>query len=194
MIKDLLKFIELTNAFQKVERIVLVKDSERLENTAEHSYQLSVTSLYLIDKHKLNLDVQKVLSFCIVHDLVEVYAGDTYIFGTQEQLNSKEQREHEAALRIQSEFPDFTSFKNLVEEYEARNSSESKFVYALDKILPMINIYLDNGRTWHRENVSLSVLSANKNSKVALDDLINRYYLELIEEIRSHPEVMPSTD
>jgi putative hydrolase of HD superfamily len=143
---DLLKFVEFTNKFQKIQRVILVKDEERYENDAEHSYQLALVAWYIIDREKLNLNINKIVFMAIAHDLVEIYAGDTYIFGIQELKASKKEREEKAIKMIETEFPEFNDLIPFIQEYEERTSEESKFIYALDKLLPNINNVLDNGR------------------------------------------------
>jgi len=177
---SLFDFVEFTHRLQKVERIVYVPDEERWENDAEHSYQLAMTAWYLIETNKLNLDLQKVIYFALVHDLVEAYAGDTYVFDSPEVLANKHAKEEEATKLLQENFPSFTSMHELISEYEERKSPESRFVYALDKLLPIINIYLDQGRTWQTKGITLEKLRVAKDYKATLSLEIAPYYEELI--------------
>lgn len=191
MIHDLLKFVEFTNSFQKIERVVLVKDSDRWENDAEHSYQLSVVALYLINKHKLPFNIERVLLMTVIHDLVEVYAGDTYIYGDSAHKETKEQREKEAAEKIKEEFPDFTSFHEILGEYERRETEESKFIYALDKMLPGLNIFLDGGRTWRKVNVDLNMQIEAKMKKISTHPLVFEYYQDFLKVLKENEHIFP---
>lgn len=177
---SLLDFVKFTHRLQKVERIVYVPSEERWENDAEHSYQLAMTAWYLIETNKLNLDLQKVICFALVHDLVEAYAGDTYIYDSPEVLANKDAKEEEATKLLQESFPSLTSMHELISEYEERESPESRFVYALDRLLPIINIYLDQGRTWQTKGITLEMLRAAKDDKVRLSPEVAPYYEELI--------------
>lgn len=94
------------------------------------------------------LDTALVLQYALAHDLVEVYADDTYIYGSEQDLASKQQREADALQRIESEWPDFQDMTATIHAYEQRADAESKFVYALDKIMPILLIYIHDGYTW----------------------------------------------
>jgi len=180
MINDLLRFTKLIHKFQKVDRRVLIPKTDRWENDLEHSYQLTLTAWYLIEKNNLKLDIVKVLKYALVHDIVEAYAGDTYIYGDQKHVSSKKSREDLAAKRLEKEFPKFKSLHKLIIAYEDRKDLESKFVYALDKLIPIVNIHLDKGRTWKKENVTLKMLIEHKSSKVALDKTVQLCFIEMV--------------
>jgi putative hydrolase of HD superfamily len=180
MIQDLLQFIRLTHLFQKVVRVIYVKDEERYENDMEHSYQLAMSAWYLIEKDHLAFNLEKVLGYALVHDLVEVYAGDTYIYADAATKASKADREEAAALQLAKEFPEFPNLHHLIQGYELREDDESRFVYALDKLLPLLNIYLDGGRIWRSKSITLEQLREVKDSKIALSPEVTPYYLEMI--------------
>ncbi|MDP3954828.1 MAG: HD domain-containing protein [bacterium] len=183
-LENLLDFVRFTHLFQKIARVVLVNGEERFENDAEHSYQLTLVAWYLLEYNKLNLEVNKVILLALTHDLVEAYAGDTYIYAKAEILARKKEREEEAIKLLRENFPEFSSLHDLIYEYEKRETSESKFVYALDKLLPVLNIYLDNGRTWQKERITLEQLLANKTAKVSLSPEIVPYYEELVSLLK----------
>ncbi len=116
-----------------------------------------------------------------MHDFVEVYAGDTYIYSTnQEELDSKEEREKKAAERLQKELPEFKDLHKLINIYEKRGDEESRFVYALDKIQPVLNIYTDGGRTWKEKGITIKMLVDHKKDKVALSPEIASCFEELV--------------
>ena len=87
-----------------------------MENDMEHSYQLVMLAWYLMDAYKLDLDSNLVMRYCLVHDLVEVYAGDTYTF-TQDvdHLSSKVEREEKALLLIKEKFQEFPEMTEYIE-------------------------------------------------------------------------------
>lgn len=158
-----------------------------MENDAEHSYQLTMLSWYIVDVFGLDLNKDLVLKYSLVHDLVETYAGDTYIFDKNENLHtSKEEREHQALERIKSEFPEFSELWRYIVGYEKKLDNESKFVYALDKIIPVINIYLDWGKTWKNLDIfqivlTLKKLRENKDPKVRIYPELYRFWEEFCE-------------
>lgn len=168
----LLKFTKFTHEFQQVKRMVLVNGENRLENDSEHSFQVAMLCWYFIELKHLKYDINKVLKYALVHDLVEAYAGDTFFYGNRE---GKEEREKIAFEKMKKEFSEFTEMLTCIENYEKQLDSESKFVKAFEKIIPPLNIYLDNGRTWKDEKhkITLEKLVKNKTPKViACEDLI----------------------
>lgn len=181
-----LRFIGLINDFQKIKRRVLIRDEEVWENDVEHSYQLALAAWYFISVKQVSLDLHLVIKYALIHDLVEVYAGDTYIYDPDPAvINSKVEREKAAQEQIVREFSEFSDLHGCIEAYETRADKESKFVYALDKILPMINIYLDGGRTWRKESVTLQMLVDHKTDKVAFSPEVAQYFAEFIAMLKN---------
>jgi putative hydrolase of HD superfamily len=184
-----ISFMELLHAFQRIERVAHVPQKDRRENDVEHSYLLAMLAWYLADSLKLSLNKDKILRYALAHDLVEVYAGDTYIFTEdQKEMDSKHQREHEAQLRIEKEFPEFGELNATIEQYEAKADEESVFVYTVDKLAPVITNYVQDGRTWKEMDVSFDQLVDNKRRRIG-DEPYVRELLEqtiaLIEKDRS---------
>lgn len=181
MLEKLLSFTKLLAELQAVERVIRVKNSDRWENDVEHSYSLAMLAWYVIDVGKFSLEREKVLRYALAHDLVEVYAGDTYLYTKDTALlASKPERERQAAERLQKEFPELPDMHAAIQAYTVKADAESRFVYALDKIEPILKIYLDNGRTWKEKGITLEMLFENKKDKVALSPEIQPYFDELI--------------
>ncbi len=189
-IHRLLEFQRLLQQFQSVERVTHTPKSHRWENDTEHSYNLAMTGWYLCG-HFPHLNRDKVVRYALVHDLVEIHAGDTYIYGDQASLDSKQQREAAALKQLESEWTDFPDMTKSIHAYEQRQDEEAKFVYALDKIMPIMLIYLGDGYTWKQEDVALQRLHEAKRNKVALSDEINTYYRELYELLTNNPQLFP---
>ena len=184
-LEKILEFSRLLNKFRLEKRVVRVNGEDRQENDVEHSYQLAMLTWFLIDSGKLKLDRDLAVSYALVHDLVEVYAGDTYIYTKDlKHKESKDEREADAAKRIASEFPEFGELHKLIENYEHREDPESRFVYALDKIQPIINIYLDGGHNWRERSVTLPMLVENKKDKVKLSPEVEKIYNELFAMLK----------
>jgi putative hydrolases of HD superfamily len=183
-IDKLLQFTKAIHDFRAIERRVLTRDSERLENDVEHSYTLAMLAWYILEENDLKLDLKKVLQYALVHDLVEIYAGDTYIFTKDtKKLESKEEREKEAQNRLKQEFPELKEVHEYIERYEKKEDEESVFVYALDKLEPIMAIYLDKGRTWKRENIDLATIIAYKEPKISLSPLVKEYFDAIVEKL-----------
>ena len=174
-------FIRLTHQFQKIERVILIGGSDRNENDLEHSYQLALLAWYIVEHEKLSLNKELTIKYALVHDLVEAYAGDTFIFSKDEtHIKSKKEREEKAAEKLKKEFPKFKELHELIIGYEKREDPESRFVYALDKVIPLLNIYLDGGRTWKAHKVNLEMLLKNKSEKVEVSPEVKKIFDELV--------------
>lgn len=178
----LLKFTEMLNAFRRVERMMYINGTDRMENDSEHSYHLAMLAWYIVSSEKLSLDIDLILRYALVHDLVEVYAGDTYAFSDdKEHLDSKIGREHEALVRLKKEFPLGNDIFSLVDRYEKRDDRESRFVYVLDKLQTVVQIYLDKCRIWKEKNVTFQMFLKYKKDNAGLSPELKPHFDELVE-------------
>lgn len=185
MLQKLFGFSKMLHELQKVERVIRVPGSDRWENDVEHSYSLAMLAWYIIDAQKLTLDREKVFCYALAHDLVEVYAGDTYLFSEDQAfLDSKIERERLAAERLVKEFPEVPEMHAAIRGYVTKEDPESRFVYALDKIEPMIKLYLDGGRTWKEKGVTLRMAYENKKDKVLFSPEIAAFFDEFMTLLR----------
>ena len=189
MIADLLKFVALTHAFQHIQRRNMVPGEDRQENDAEHSYQLASTGWYLVEHDKLPLNSFKVVTLALCHDLVEVHAGDTFLYAAEETRAPKDKLEKEALEQLRRDFPEFISMSDLIEEYKERKTAESRFVYALDKLLPIINNLAEDGRSWQKSGVTLEQVIATKREKIAVYPELSPYFEEIIGRMEAQPEL-----
>lgn len=185
-IQNLLDFTAFLHLFQKVERTIYATGTDRNENDAEHSYQLAMIAWYVNHTNEFGLNDEKLIKYALAHDLVETYAGDTYFHTTDTELKeSKAQREHDALVRIKNKFGDFAELTTYIAQYEERADPESRFIYALDKILPVINIYLDKGRSWQRDKVTYEMIRT-KDEKVAVSTEAQTVWQELTKLLDEH--------
>ena len=116
MLEKLFAFTRMLSEFREVKRMMKYTTSDVYENDTEHSYQLAMVCRYILEQHpEYDYDLNKVLKYALVHDLIEVYAGDTIPFvsvaiehnkNPNISLANKHQRESEALQRLQSEFPE----------------------------------------------------------------------------------------
>lgn len=185
---SILKFSALLHEFRKVERMVLSNGTDRKENDVEHSYNLAMLAWFVNQTLDLKLDEAKLFKYSLAHDLVEVYAGDTYFFLEEEAKKDKHEREEKAAQRIKKEFPEFKELHEMIEDYENKVNREAKFIYALDKIEPLLSIYLDKGVTWRKNKVTYEMLAAGKSPKVAVDPVVNEIFVELTKKFKENIE------
>jgi len=179
-IHSILDFTKLLNGFRAIKRTVFTVGDGEPENDSEHSYQLAMLAWYIISAKNLKLDKNLVIKYALVHDFVEVFAGDTYFYRSNKEEKDKKDREHKSLERIRVEFPELDDMYTLIHDYGKRLDKESKFVYALDKLLPAMNIYLDGGRDWKRHKVVLDKLVEFKTPKIALSPEIEPYFKEFL--------------
>lgn len=187
-IHRLIELQKLLMQFRAVQRVIHIPDSEtEFENDTEHSYNLAIVAWYL-SQYFPEIDTDKVIRLALAHDLVEIHAGDTFFYAHESVIADKKQREHQAYLQLQADWKDFPDMIQAIEEYEKRDTNESRFVYALDKVMPMMMIYLDNGRAWLENDVTFEMQHSRKKDKVALSPEVNQYYLALHDLLKEHPD------
>jgi putative hydrolase of HD superfamily len=179
--KRAISFTELLHAFQRVERVYKVPHMERRENDVEHSYLLAMLAWYLIDSLGIDLNKEKVLKYALAHDLVEIYAGDTFAFTSDQSVkSSKHQREEDAHQRIKKEFIEFKDLDTAIEGYERRDDKESIFVYALDKFIPIITNYIQDGRSWKEEDLAFDEVIKYKRERIGDEPFIRNLLEQMI--------------
>lgn len=185
MLQKLLGFAKILNEFQKVERVIRVRNSDRWENDVEHSYDLAMLAWYILSTTETKLDHDKVIRYALIHDFAEVYAGDTYNFSTDAaHVASKHEREAAAIVKLREVLPEFTDLHATIDDYEKRADAESRFVYALDKIDPLIQTYLDDGRVWKEKGITIEMVYENKKDRVTLSPEIKAYFDEMMLLLR----------
>jgi putative hydrolase of HD superfamily len=191
-IPRLFEFQQLLLEFSQIERVVHRKhrDSYIQESDTEHSYNLAMTAWFLAPYFS-HLDKDELIRFALAHDIVEVHAGDTYVFADQELIDSKPVREAAALKQLQDEWPDFPELIGTIHAYEQKSTEEAKFVYALDKIMPVFVIYMNEGHTWKLEGLTVERLHAAKKDKVKLSKDIQAYYDKLYQLLLNSPHLIP---
>lgn len=190
-IHRLIEFQRLLVAFSQVDRMTHRQHAGVFipENDTEHSYNLAMTAWYLSQWFPdLNKDL--LIRYALAHDLVEIHAGDTYIYGSKDELASKEQREADALKKLESDWNDFGDMSATIHAYEQKQDSESKFIYALDKIMPIMLIYIHDGYTWKKEGVTVDMLYKAKAEKVKLSPEIVPYFEQIHELLLTRPDLI----
>jgi putative hydrolase of HD superfamily len=185
-VKRLIELQSLLLKFQIVERRTRHPETRRRENDVEHSYHLAMAAWFLAPH--FNLDKDRAIRVALAHDLVEIYAGDTFAFAEQADIDGKDEREEIALEQLRRECADFPELLECIEDYKHKGSEEAKFVYALDKIMPAIMNYLDGGETWRDHKVTIEKFQAEKEKKIPQDSVLYLYYTELLAMLRETPE------
>lgn len=177
-LKELMSLVLLINKFSVIHRVVKNIDGT-LETDTQHSYLMAVVSWYLISKHKLPLNLEKVLIYSLVHDLVEVYAGDVPAYEqTSDNRKTKKELEQQALERISQELPHFPDLTQYMKDYEDQSDPEGKFVRTLDKIIPILTIDINNDELVKKANITLEKYIDMKENigRVHEDECIYNYY------------------
>lgn len=191
---DLHRLIELQKlllAFSQIDRQSHRKHNKGYinETDTEHSYNLAMTAWFLAP-HFPELDRDLLIRYALAHDLVEIHAGDTNIFAPDDVIATKRAREMAAAKKLGQDWSDFPDIHGLIERYENRADNEARFIYALDKIMPIMLIYINDGHSWAINTITLEKLHAAKADKVALSPEIKPYYDELYTLLVQSPELI----
>ena len=156
--EKLRKQIEFAVEIDKMKLVLrrnLVADGSKREDDAAHSWHLAIMAMILEEYSAEKIDVNRVIKIALVHDLVEVYAGDTFAYDSKG-YEDKEQRERDAADKLfgMLEGEQSTEIRALWDEFEAVETAESKYANAIDRIQPLLLNYLTNSHTWKLGSVS----------------------------------------
>ncbi len=150
------RFVIEADKLKEIFRQTLVTQSRRQENDAEHSWHLALLTLIVAEHaNTAGLDVLRVLKMVIIHDLVEIDAGDTFAYDTA-RMADQHAREAIAADRIFGLLPNDQEkeFRALWNEFEERTTPEAKFAAALDRFQPMLLNCLTEGAAWRKHGVT----------------------------------------
>ncbi|MGH8000627.1 MAG: HD domain-containing protein [Brasilonema sp.] len=150
-----IQFIIEIDKLKQILRQTLLTDSSRQENSAEHSWHLAIMAVVLAEYAPDGVDLLRVIKMLLIHDLVEIDAGDTLCYDAL--LNeSKQEREAQAALRLFGLLPadQASELRFLWEEFEARETPTAKFAAALDRIQPLLHNQQTQGGTWRIHGIT----------------------------------------
>ncbi len=150
-------FIREIDKEKSINRQTYISDASRKENDAEHAWHAAVMTVLLSEYANDKIDVLKTVSMLLMHDIVEIDAGDTYAYD-EEGRKTQRQREERAAQRIYGMLPKDQEVKmrNLWEEFEEAKTPEAKFARAMDHIQPILLNAATDGRAWEEHGVALS--------------------------------------
>ncbi len=151
-----IEFIIEVDKVKNIFRQTKIHDGTRRENDAEHSWHLALMA-FLLSEHAIekNFDLLKVMKMCILHDLVEIDAGDTFCYDVKGNLDKLE-REEAAAKRLFGMLPadQAREFHSLWQEFDAMETLEARYAAALDRIQPVLLNYVNKGGTWREHGIT----------------------------------------
>lgn len=152
-----MEFIVEVDKVKKIMRQTYLSDASRKEDDAEHSWHLALMAVLLKEYSNEEVDLNKVIPMVLIHDLVEIDAGDTYAY-SGESAAVTEARERKAAERVFGILPEDQGkvFRDLWEEFEAYQTPEAKFAHVLDNCQPMLLNDASNGLSWTEHQVRKS--------------------------------------
>jgi putative hydrolases of HD superfamily len=176
------RFVTEIGRLKGVLRQTRLTDPRRRENSAEHSWHLAVAALALADHAPPGTDIGRVIAMVLVHDLVEIDAGDLFLYADQAQQARQEEAERKAAGRIFGLLPadQAAAFRALWDEFEERRTPEARFARGLDRLQPMLENFNVGGGTWQEHGITADqVLAKVKLIEDGSPDL-GRYARDLV--------------
>ncbi len=140
-------------------RRTLLVDGSRRENDAEHSWHIAVMAMLFSEYAPEPVDIGRVVRMCVIHDLVEIEAGDTFAYDTSGNI-SKAEREKEAADKLFSSLPEDQGkmIRSLWEEFDAMETADAKYAACMDRLQPFLHNTLTEGHTWVEGNVNRAMV------------------------------------
>ena len=149
-----ISFIQEIDKIKYIQRKTKLFNSDRPENDAEHSWHLAVMTMVLAEHSDTPIDVLKVLKMVLIHDIVEIDAGDTFIYDTLKS-HSNTDNERKAAIRIFGLLPKEQGDELIAiwEEFETGATNEAKFAKSMDRLEPLLQNASNNGGTWKEFDV-----------------------------------------
>ncbi len=148
-------FILEIDKLKQVQRRSYLINKDRTENTAEHSWHVA-TAAMLLAPAAGDLDIFHVVKMLLIHDIVEIDAGDTFLYDDSA-AEIKKDNEEKAAERLFNLLPpqQAAEFRRLWDEFEARETPEAKFARGLDRFMPLLHNYFTRGRTWREHGITV---------------------------------------
>jgi putative hydrolase of HD superfamily len=157
-IEQQLAFIQEADSLKRVERKSFVSGTRRLENSAEHSWHVALMGWLLCEHAPPTVNPDRVVRMLLVHDLVEIDAGDTLLYAEAEAQRLQRERELRAAERLFGLLPgeQGAALRALWDEFEARETPDAKFACAIDRLQPLILNVMSEGAAWRRYGIVAS--------------------------------------
>ncbi|HIX99829.1 HD domain-containing protein [Faecalicatena contorta] len=166
-------FIREIDREKLIGRQTYLSDGKRKENDAEHAWHMAVMTILLSEYANERIDVLKTVTMLLIHDIVEIDAGDTYAYDEEAKKTQKD-RERKAAERIYGLLPSDQGerLKALWEEFEACETPEARFARCMDNLQPMMLNAATDGKAWVEHQVELSqILGRNRNTHAGSEEL-----------------------
>ena len=178
-----IKFIKEIDKEKMIKRQTLLTNGMQKEDDAQHAWHMAIMTLLLSEYANEKIDILKTISMLLIHDIVEIDAGDTYAYD-QEGIKTQRERETKAADRIFGLLPEDQTekFRMLWEEFENNETPEAHFAHTMDNFQPVMLNDATNGKMWEENKVRLSqILKRNEKTKLGSKILWEYSYKNFIE-------------
>lgn len=161
-LNNTVNFVKEIEKLKSVTRFNRTLDG-RFENSAEHSWQCAIASIVLQDYYPEKLNMEKVISMLLIHDLGEIYAGDTWVFDDKGKIHSHD-RELESIKKTMSILPEekYLNMKNSWLEFEEGQSAEARYARVIDALVPLINHLEVSELNYNPDNISSDMVLEKK--------------------------------
>ncbi len=194
-----LDFLRIADALKRVDRMTrLIQkagETSRRENSAEHSWHMALMAMVLVEHANEPVDLARVLQMVLIHDIVEIDAGDTFVYDAAAMIG-KAEREEQAAERIFGQLPDDQQAELLAlwHEFEARETPEAKFASALDRLAGMLPNAANDGGTWHEHSVTVEQVIRRNESIAIGSDVLWEHASEWVQAVHASGRIEAEAD
>lgn len=195
-LKKQIKFIKEIDKEKMITRQTLLTNGIQKEDDAQHAWHMAIMTLLLSEYANEKIDILKTISMLLIHDIVEIDAGDTYAYD-QEGIKTQRERETKAADRIFGLLPEDQKekFRMLWEEFENNETPESHFAHTMDNFQPVMLNDATNGKMWEENKVRLSqILKRNEKTKLGSKILWEYSYKNFIEPNVKKKKIIDDTN
>ena len=176
-----IEFLVEMDKMKNIWRMTRVLHEDRAENDAEHAWHLAMLALVLSEYANEPVDLKTVLATVLIHDVVEIDAGDTYAYDT-EGYTTKAAREQKAADRLFGMLPEDQGMylRRLWDEFEAQSTPEARFANSLDRVQPLLLNYCKHGETWVQNGIRHEQVIARNQATYDGSKVLGDLAMELI--------------
>ena len=178
-----IEFVIEIDKLKNIYRQTYVLGEERKENDSEHSWHIALMAFLLAEYSEKTIDVLKTMKMLLIHDIVEIDAGDTYCYDA-EGYKTKAEREEKAAQRIFGLLPEnrCSELYALWREFEDGSSDEAKFAAVLDRIQPLILNYTKNGISWKEHDVCKEQVAGRYSQTAEASEKLTQLAMNIIND------------
>ena len=182
-LKQQIRFIVEIDKVKNIFRQTYLADGKRKENDAEHSWHLALSAVLLKEHMEEDVDLTRVMIMVLIHDLVEIDAGDTYAYDTAGAATKRE-REVKAADRIFGLLPEDQGryFRELWDEFEEYESADAKFAHLLDNFQPLLLNDASDGISWEEHGVHKSQVCRRNERIPETSQIVWEKMLEIMDK------------